>query len=71
MTAIERVKALSPDEFALLGLAQLAYVKAGIMDGQPGFGIHAADGRMIGFAPNRSLALRLIRENDLEPASVN
>lgn len=71
MTVIERVKALSPDEFALLGLAQLAYVKAGTMDGQAGFAIHAADGRMIGFAPNEMLALKLIRDNDLEAVSLN
>jgi len=71
MTAIERVRALSPEELALVGLTQLAYLKPGEMDGQVGITIHGADGRVIGFAPSRMLALQAIRENDLEPVSLH
>lgn len=71
MTAIERVRALSPEELALVGLAQLAYLKPADMDGHSGFAIYAADGRMIGFAPSRLLAIEAIRENDLEPVSLH
>lgn len=71
MTAIERVRTLSPEELALVGLTQIAYLKPGEMDGHAGFAIHAADGRLIGFAPTQPLALQAMRENDLEPVSLH
>jgi hypothetical protein len=71
MTAIERVQPLSRREFAALGLAEVAYLRAATIDGQRGFAIHAADGRMIGFAPSHNIALQLIRDNELEPASLH
>jgi hypothetical protein len=71
MTAIERVKPLSNREFAALGLTEVAYLRQTTMDGQPGFAIHAANGRMIGFAPNRNTAIEFIRDNNLEPATLH
>lgn len=71
MTATERVKALSRREFAALGIAEVAYLRSTAIDGQPGFAIHAANGQMIGFAPNRDQAIALIRDNDLEPATLH
>lgn len=71
MTAIERLNVLSQREFAALGIAEVAYLRQSAIDGQPGFAIHAANGRMIGFAPSRNQAIELIRDNDLEPATLH
>ncbi len=49
----------------------MAYLRQTTMDGQLGFAIHAANGRMIGFAPNRNTAIEFIRDNNLEPATLH
>lgn len=55
-----------PGELAAMGLAHVAYLRAIEIDGQPGFAIHAADGRRIGIAPSRDTAWVAARHHDLE-----
>lgn len=71
MTSTERVKAMSDRDLAGLGLAEVAYLRPTVIDGQSGFAIHSANGRVVGFAPDRAVALRLIRDNDLEAVSLH
>ncbi len=71
MTTTERIGPISAQDLALLGLAELAYLRPAEVDGQSGFAIYSANGRMVGFAPDRNVALRLIRDNDLEPVSLH
>lgn len=61
---------LSEQEFAGLGMHQLAYLREARMDGIQGFAICAADGSVIGFAPNRVKAMAAIIQNDMELAPV-
>ena len=49
-----------------LGLEHVAYLRRALMDGVQGFSIHAADGRIIGFAPDMAQALGAIIQNNME-----
>jgi hypothetical protein len=42
-----------------------------VIDGQPGFAVHAANGKTLGIAPTREIARAFIREQDLEPVSLH
>jgi len=71
MIAVEKLRHLSATDFAALGVNDLAYVKPVIVDGQPAYAIHAADGTEMGIAPGRELALATIRQHDLEAFDVH
>ena len=70
MSTVERVQ-MSPQELAVLGVQDLAYVKPVEHEGAPAFGIFAADGTQMALAASRDLALVVIRQSDMEPASVH
>jgi hypothetical protein len=65
------VRQLSPEQFAQLGLAKLAYVKPVIVDGAAGFAIHAADGTPMALAPDRDVAIAAIVQHEMLPAMVH
>jgi len=71
MNKIERVRQMSANELALLGMQDLAYVKRVTVDGTPGYAIHAADGTQIALLPDRDIAFATVRYHDLEPLSVH
>ena len=71
MTAIERLKHISPKEFAMLGMNDMAYVKRVVVRDEAGFAIHSADGTQIALMADREVALATIRQHDLEPVSVH
>ena len=71
MDLVQKIRSMSRDDLAALGLNGVAYVRPGVNDGMPGFVIHAADGHSVGFAPSMQLAHRMILQNDLEPVSVH
>ena len=71
MTRTEWLKHITPKEFALLGMQDLAYVKRVVTNDEPGFAIFAADGTQVALLPNRDVALATIRQHDLEPVSVH
>ncbi len=70
ITAIE-LRNLSPQDFAALWAAELAYVRPVLLNGAVAFAIHAADGTPIGAAPSASLAAAAIRQHEMEPALVH
>lgn len=61
----------APMGLAALGRGQIAYAKAVTVDGNELYAIHAADGEPLAMVENRRLAFAVIRQNDLEPASVH
>ena len=71
MTTLHDVRTISTQDLALLGLQNLAYLRAVTVDGTPGFAIFAADGTRLAFAPTRAQAVAAVREHDLEPVSVH
>jgi hypothetical protein len=66
-----RVPPMSDADLAVLGLADVAYLRPVIVDGQPGFAVHAANGNKLGIAPSRAIAHAFIREQELEPVSLH
>jgi hypothetical protein len=70
---VERVdiRHLTDDQLARLGVAQIAYVKAVMLNGAPAFAIHAADGTPMAVAGDRDLALAAIRQHEMVPTLVH
>ena len=62
---------LSPAAFAAMGAPHMAYVVPVVTDQGGGFGIHAADGKLLGVLASRELAFAAARQNELEPVSVH
>ncbi len=71
MTGIERIVRLAAQDFRVLGLEHLAYVKQVTVDGQIAFAVHAADGTEIAVMAERAVAEAVVRQHDLEPLSVH
>jgi hypothetical protein len=61
-------RSISLTDFTNWGVSVIAYVRA---ERDGGWAIHAADGTLIGAAPNRDVAFAAIRGHDLEPHSVH
>jgi hypothetical protein len=71
MTVTEKLRALSPTDFAALGMSDLAYVKPVEVDGRTAYAIHAADGTSMAVVDDRNLAFAAIRQHDLEAVDVH
>jgi hypothetical protein len=70
MNTIERMRRMSPQELALFGMQDIAYIKRAV-GGEETFSVHAADGTQIAVFANRELAMVTMRQHDLEPLSVH
>ena len=62
---------LSPQDFLMLGINDIAYVKKEQRDGKEVFVIHSADGNSITAMENHDIAFAAVRQNDMEPLSVH
>ena len=62
-TTPERAPPLSPQEFAQLGMNDLAYVRGCLVEGKDAFMIPAADGSPLGVGESRDLALAAARRH--------
>jgi hypothetical protein len=71
MNVTEKLRELSPTDFALIGMQHLAYIKPTEVNGVSTFAIHAADGTEIGRAPSRDIAFAAVRQHELEPVSLH
>jgi len=65
------IRHLSELQLARLGLSQIAYVRPVVVDGTPGFAIHAADGTPMAVTADCSTALAAIVQHDMIPALVH
>ncbi|HKT16434.1 MAG TPA: DUF1150 family protein [Stellaceae bacterium] len=71
MTIAEKLRHITPQDFAAMGVQQLAYIRPAVVNGVTVFTIHAADGTQIGMAPNRDVAFAAVVQNELEPVSLH
>ena len=71
MNEIEKLRLISPKEFALLGVEDVAYVKRVMANGVAAYAVHAADGTEMAVLADRDLAFATLRQHDLEPVSVH
>jgi len=58
-------------EFSELGVGHLAYVRAIQFNGMPAFAIYSASGQQLAVVPTRDAAIGLVRQHDMEPASLH
>ncbi len=65
------VRHLTPLEFARLGVSEIAYVKPVMVEGNPAFAIHGADGAPLAVTANREVALAAIIEHEMVPISLH
>lgn len=68
---IVRLKTFSVKEFAYWGLQEFAYIRSVVVDGQPTFAIHAANGAPVAVMETLVAVQVAVLENDLEPFSVH
>ena len=66
-----RLPPMSDADLAVLGLTDVAYIRAVTVDGQPGFAVYAANGNRLGVAPTDEIVRAFIREQELEVASLH
>jgi hypothetical protein len=71
MNQIEKLRHMSPQELATLGMQAVAYVKRVSVNDTVAFAIHAADGTQLALLPDRDTAFATIVQNDIEPVSVH
>ncbi|HVB68323.1 MAG TPA: DUF1150 family protein [Acetobacteraceae bacterium] len=65
------IRHLSESQLARLGLSQIAYVRPVVVDGTPGFAIHAADGTPMAVAPDQATAVAAIMQHEMVPVTVH
>ena len=65
------VRDLSPQDFLLLGINDLAYVKKGLVDDKEAYLVFSADGTHIAAMGVREIAFAAVRQNGMEPLSVH
>ncbi len=62
---------ISPQQLAMLGVQQIAYVKPVVVNGTTAYAIHAADGTPMAIAGERDAALAAIVQHEMAPALVH
>lgn len=62
---------LSAQDFAAFGLNVIAYIKPALVEDQPVFAIHAADGTPLTVVGDRALADAVVRQHEMEPFTVH
>ena len=71
MAYVEGLREISQQELGLLGREDVAYVKSIVVEGQPAFAVHAADGTQIAVMENRDIAFAVVKQHGMEPVSVH
>lgn len=71
MDQVEKLRQISPNEFVLLGMQNLAYVKRVVVDDTPAYAVFAADGTQVATVADRDAAFVLVRQHEMEPVSVH
>ncbi len=65
------IRQLSAEQLGALGVSHIAYVKPVVLNGEPGFAIHAADGTPMAVAGDRQVAMAAILQHDMVAVSVH
>jgi hypothetical protein len=71
MNTATRLKHISSKEFALLGMNDIAYVRRVVVNDEPSYAIHSADGTQVALLADLDVAIATIRQHDLEPLSLH
>jgi hypothetical protein len=71
MQTTEQMRQMTTNDLAMLGMQDVAYVKPVVVEGNPGYAVHAADGTQMALIASRDLAFAVVRQNEMEPVSVH
>jgi len=71
INGIAKLRYFSPQEFAHLGMQDVAYIRGIKVNDEPAFAIYAADGSQIAVMRDRDVAVAAVLQQDLEPLSVH
>jgi hypothetical protein len=71
MHHVEKLRHISEQEFASLGMQDVAYVKRIMVDDEPVYAVFAADGTQIAAMQDREVAFAAVRQHEIEPVSVH
>jgi hypothetical protein len=71
MNINDKLRHITPQELAQLGIQDLAYVKRVIVEDETAFGVYAADGTQVALLPDQAVAFAAIRQNEMQPVSVH
>ncbi len=71
MDWLETLREISTQDFAMLGVHDVAFIKPVRVDGEVVYSIHAADGTEMAVVSDREVAFATVRQHDLEPLSVH
>jgi hypothetical protein len=69
--AVIDIHDISPQQLAMLGVQQIAYVKPVVVNGAAAYAIHAADGTPMAIAAERDAAMAAIVQHEMVPALVH
>ena len=69
--AVIDIHDISPQQLAMLGVQQIAYVKPVVVNGTTAYAIHAADGTPMAIAAEREAAMAAIVQHEMVPALVH
>ncbi len=67
----KELAAITPEDLALFGLEDMAYIRPITVNGRRVHVIHAADGTLLTAVMDRDLAFVTIRQHELLPQSVH
>jgi len=65
------IRHLSSEQLARLGVQQIAYVKAVMMNGMVAYAIHAADGTPMAVAGDRDVAIAAVHQHEMMASLVH
>lgn len=65
------IRELSSQDFLMLGINDVAYVKKELQEEREVFVIHSADGNSITAMNSHDVAFAAVRQNGMEPLSVH
>jgi hypothetical protein len=66
------LRTISPHGLLMLGINQIAYIRAGVANGdRPVWTLHAADGTLLSVQDHADQAILIARTNDLAPVTVH
>ena len=71
MDWLETLREISTQDFAMLGVHDVAFIKPVRVDGEAVYSINAADGTEMAVVSDREVAFATVRQHDLEPLSVH
>jgi hypothetical protein len=66
------LKTLSPQNFLMLGINQIAYIRPAVLeDHRKVWSVHAADGTVLSIQDQADQAIMVLRSNDLAPVTLH